>query len=143
MRDGEDAAAVARELRATVSRLRRRMREHTDTAGLTPSQTAVLSRLAKEGPDTASGLAQAERVRPQSMAATLQVLDERGLVARTPDPEDGRRRVVGLTDAGRRWVAGSRAARDEWLTRALSEDFTPAERRTIVAATALLDRLTR
>lgn len=141
----ESAVRAAREVRVVYSRLRRRFREVTATTGvegLTPSQTSVLSRLGKGGEWSASALAAAEKVRPQSMAATLAVLDERGLIARRPDPDDGRRQVVTLTDAGRDHVTGSRRAREEWLARAFQDRFTEDERRTVIEAMALLDRLT-
>ncbi|MGW5699426.1 MarR family transcriptional regulator, partial [Streptomyces asiaticus] len=76
----ESSVRAAHEIRVVVGRLRRRIKETYDLEELTPSQTSALSRLSKEGPASASALAAAERVRPQSMAATLAVLDERGLI---------------------------------------------------------------
>ncbi|CAM5295481.1 MarR family winged helix-turn-helix transcriptional regulator [Kitasatospora aureofaciens] len=140
----DSGALAARELRAVFSRLRRTLREKGQAAsGLTPSQTAVLSRLITDGPASASALAAAERVRPQSMAATLAVLEGHGLVVRRPDPEDGRRQLVGLSETGLSWIADSRRAREEWLARAFQEDFTEVERATVLAALSLLDRLNR
>jgi DNA-binding MarR family transcriptional regulator len=136
------AARAARELRVVVSRLRRKLREISDAGDLTPSQTAVLSRLEKDGPASASDLAAAERVRPQSMAATLAVLDERGLIERHPDPTDGRRQLVSLSRLAREFVDGSRQQREEWLARALQDRYTAAERERIEQALELLDRLT-
>ncbi|OHV35159.1 MULTISPECIES: MarR family winged helix-turn-helix transcriptional regulator [Pseudofrankia] len=139
----ESAVAAARDLRVVFSRLRRRMREVADTDGeLSPSQTSVLTRLAKEGAWTASGLAIAERVRPQSMAATIAALDTHKLIRRDPDPTDGRRQLITLTDAGRRRAEGDKAARVEWLTRAMHDHYTEAERQTLLEAMTLLDRLT-
>jgi DNA-binding MarR family transcriptional regulator len=132
---------LAEQVRVVVSRLRRRLREVADAEDLTPSQTSVLSRLEKDGPSSASELAAAERVRPQSMAATLGVLAQRGLIRRDQDPTDGRRHLVSLTAAARTWITGSRRAREEWLARALHERFTAAERQTIGQALTLLDRL--
>jgi DNA-binding MarR family transcriptional regulator len=139
----ESAARAARELRVVVSRLRRRLKEVYDAGDLTPSQTSVLSRLEKDGAASASDLAAAERVRPQSMAATLAALDERGLIKRRPDPGDGRRQLVSLSAAGREFIDDSRQAREEWLTRALQERYTEAERHTVIEAMGLLDRLTQ
>jgi DNA-binding MarR family transcriptional regulator len=133
----------AQELRSLFSRLRRRLREVAATDELSPSQVAVLGRLGKDGPATASALAVAERVRPQSMAATLAALDQQGLIRRDPDPDDGRRQLVTLTDRGRERVEGNRSAGAEWLVRAMHERFTEDERRTVLEAVALLDRVTR
>ena len=135
------AIQAAGELRTVFSRLRRRFREVADVGDLTPSQTSVLSRLSKGGPVSASDLAAAERVRPPSIAATLAAIDQHGYIQRTPDPHDGRRQLVSLTDAGRSFVEGTRREREEWMAHALAEDYTEAERQTILTALALLDRL--
>lgn len=137
----ESAVAAARDIRVVFSRLRRRLKDIA-TDGLTPSQTAVLTRLWKEGPSSASGLAGAEQVRPQSMATILAALGQRGLIERKPDPNDGRRQVVSLTPAGKRRAESGRRAREEWLARAIHERYTEAERRVIVDALSLLERLT-
>ena len=137
------AVRAATELRAVVSRLRRRLREVADIGDLTPSQASVLSRLDQSGPVSASDLAAAERVRPQSMAATLAAIEQHGLIRREPDPADGRRQLISLTDAARETILGSRRAREEWLARTLADDFTEAERQTVLAGLALMDRLVR
>ncbi|GBE65436.1 MarR family transcriptional regulator [Mycobacterium sp. MFM001] len=138
----ESAMRAARDLRVFFSRLRRRMREVATDDDLTPSQTAVLTRLWKDGPTSASVLASAERVRPQSMAATLTALDRHGLIRRAPDPEDGRRQVISLTAAGRRRAENHRQLRGEWLARAMQEQYSEEERRVILEALSLLERLT-
>jgi len=132
---------IARELRICVSRLRRKLREVASLEDLTPSQTSVLSRL-MDGAKGTSDLAALEGVRPQSMAATVAALEERGMVGRTQDPDDGRRLLIALTPAAHSYVDDHRARRDEWIARALEERYTGAERATIAEALALLDRLT-
>ncbi|KAK1178350.1 MarR family transcriptional regulator [Streptomyces sp. NBS 14/10] len=141
--DGMPASAVraAHEIRVVVGRLRRRFKETYDNEELTPTQTAVLSRLSKDGPASTSDLAAAERVRPQSMAATLGVLDERGLIRRRPDPDDGRRQLISLSESGTAYVDDARRAGEEWLARSLESGYTEEERQTIIEALALLDRL--
>ena len=138
----ESAAAAARDLRVVVSRLRRQLRSLAIDGDLTPSQTAVLTRLWKEGASSASALAGAERIRPQSMATIVAALEQRGLVERTPDPEDGRRQVVSLTEMGRQRAESVRQVREERLARAIHERYSEPERRTILDALTLLERLT-
>ena len=137
----ESALRASADVRGVVGRLRRRLREVAADGGLSPSQVAVFNRLAKEGDSSASVLAVAEGVRPQSMAAILGALDAAGLIERRPDPEDGRRQLITLSAAGRERAAGDRQARAEWLARRLHEDFTEPERQTLIAAAALLERL--
>ncbi len=138
----ESAAAAARDLRVMFSRLRRQLREVSTGGDLTPSQTAVLTRLWKEGASSASALAAAERVRPQSMATILAGLTRHGLIRRTPDPEDGRRQMISLTAAGRRRAQSDRQVREEWLARTMQERYSERERRVILDALGLLQRLT-
>jgi DNA-binding MarR family transcriptional regulator len=138
------AVTAARDVRVVIGRLRRRLREVADgTAGgaLSPSQASVLAQLSRVGAGTASGLAASERIRPQSMAATLAALDAAGLIRRDPDPTDGRRQLVTLTEAGVARAEGNKNARHEWLNRALHDHYTEAERQTVIEAMALLDRL--
>ncbi|MBJ7902842.1 MarR family transcriptional regulator [Streptomyces sp. NPDC004549] len=139
----DSAALAARELRVMFSRLRRRIREVARDSDLTPPQESALSLVGKHGAATASALAAAEGVRPQSMAATLAALDQHGLIRRTPDPADGRRQLVTLTEAGQARVEGNRQVREEWLARALEDRFSEEERQTVLTALTLLERLSR
>ncbi|HZX08158.1 MarR family winged helix-turn-helix transcriptional regulator [Kribbella sp.] len=133
------ATQAASEVRVVFGRVKRRLKELAETDDLTPSQSSVLSRLDKDGPATASQLAAAERIRPQSVAAILTALREANLIQRHPDPSDGRRQVVSLTSAGRHRLQGDRKVRQEWLAETLQEHCTEAERQTIIKALALLD----
>jgi DNA-binding MarR family transcriptional regulator len=75
------------------------------------------------------------------MGATLSALEARGLVERHPDPGDGRRVVVSLSETGRQALRNKRNARVEQLARALSSGFTHSELRQLMAAAPLLERL--
>ena len=143
MPDTADPTTAAREIRVVVGRLRRRLKEVAGQHQLTPSQVSVLSRIDKGGPASASELAAAERIRPQSMATILAALEEQGIVRRDPDPRDGRRQLVSIAPSGVEKIEGDRQIREEWLARALRERFTEAERRTLMQGLALLDRLTQ
>jgi DNA-binding MarR family transcriptional regulator len=76
------------------------------------------------------------------MATIVAALEQRGLIERTPDPEDGRRQVVSLTKAGGEHAESYRQVREEWLARAMQERYSERERRIILDALSLLERLT-
>ena len=142
MVDQQDSpAAIAHRLRVFVGRLRRRVQDASSVGDLTAPQASALARLVLNEPSSASQLAGAERVRPQSMAKTLTVLAERGLIRREPDPDDARRQLLFLTDQGRACAQGARASREEWLAEAFEQRFSPAERRVIDQALTLLERV--
>lgn len=133
---------AALDLRVAFARLRRRLREvAAESAGLSAQQVSVLARVGKGEADTASRLAELEGVRPQSMATVIASLEELGLVSRTPDPTDGRRQLVALTDAGREAEGGNLDTKREWLAHAMEEELTEEERQTVIAAAALIEKL--
>lgn len=135
------AAALAQNLRALVGRLKRRLRDQAHVGDLTPSQVSVLLRLEKDGPATASSLARAEGMRPQSMSTVIAALEAAGLVSGAPDPADGRQILLSLTEACRKWVEEGRAARQDWLTRTLQARLSPQEQDELAKAVELLKRL--
>ncbi|CAO3428173.1 MarR family winged helix-turn-helix transcriptional regulator [Azospirillum endophyticum] len=135
------ASALAQDLRALLGKLKRRLREQAHVGDLTPSQVSVLLRLEKDGPATASGLARAEGMRPQSIAPVIAALEEAGLIKGLPDPADGRQTILSLTDTCRKWVEEGRAARQDWLTRTLQERLSPQEQEKLTEAVELLRRL--
>ena len=135
------AVQASRDVRAVISRLRRRILKASESDDMTLGQASVLARLSDKGGVTASELAAAEGVRHQSMTATVAALTALGLVERAHDPDDGRRLLIGLTPQGRRRVEQGRQARTEWLAGRLDR-CTEEERRTVIAAMAVLERLT-
>lgn len=132
---------VARALQVSIGLLRRQLRQAPVDGELTPPETSALARLDRGGPTTAAAMARLEQISPQSMGATLNTLESRGLVERTPDPEDGRRAVLSLTEAGRDALRNRRNARTEQLVQALANGFSGAELKQLLSAAPLLERL--
>jgi DNA-binding MarR family transcriptional regulator len=132
---------LAGALRVSIGMLLRRLRQVPDDGELTLPESAALARLDRGGPTSASALAKVEQISPQSMGATLAALESRGLVERTPDPDDGRRAVVAVSAAGRKALWNRRNARTEALAHALSSGFTDDELEQLRAAAPLLERL--
>jgi DNA-binding MarR family transcriptional regulator len=135
------AMATAANLRVLVGALRRRMRGEGHLGDLTFSQSSVLLHLEREGPTTVTALAKLEGVRPQSMGATVAVLQAAGWVEGAPHPTDGRQTLLSLTQACRERVAAGRAAREDWLLKAMRSQLTAAEQDELARAVALLKRL--
>ena len=135
------AAALAQDLRALLGKIKRRLREQGNAGDLTPSQVSVLLRLEKDGPATASALARAEGMRPQSMVPVISALESAGLVAGAADPADGRQIILSLTNTCRTWLEQGRAARQDWLTRTLQARLSAQELDRLAEAIALLKRL--
>jgi len=138
-----EVTRAAGDLRALVGRLSRRLRQTSMVGEMTLPQASVLSVLEREGPATPGVLATRERISPQSMGVILISLEALGLVSRTPDPTDGRRLVISLTEAGLQVIHGARRQREERLARALADNFTAEEQQTLIAALPLLERLAR
>ena len=134
-------SALAGELRVLISQLKRRLREQTHLGDYTWSQAAVLIRLESDGPATVSALARAEGVRQQSMGTTVAALEAAGLVKGSPDPTDGRQTILSLTDTCREIVKTNRAAKDDWLFRAIETKLSSAEQEKLAVALELLKRL--
>ncbi|MGA2487078.1 MAG: MarR family transcriptional regulator [Roseiarcus sp.] len=139
--DNHLASVLAQDLRACLGKLKRRLREQAHSGDLTPSQTSVLLRLEKDGPATASQLARAEAMRPQSMASVVAALEALNLVSGAPHPTDGRQTLLSLTDSCRQRLREGRAARQDWLTRIIQTRLSRQEQAELATSVALLKRL--
>lgn len=135
----EDEAAHT--LRMSVMRLHRRLRRERPDNGLSLTNLSALGRLDREGPLTATALAEAERIQPQSITRVVADLERRGLIERTPDDTDRRRILLRASARGRELLAEDRRQRDEWLAVAMATTLTDAERDILLVAARLIDRL--
>ena len=87
---------------------------------------SVLQGLADAGPIVQLELARYLRIDPATMAAALDHLEQRGAVARTRSPQDKRRYVVTLTQAGIDLLADAQAALST-VDEAIGHDLSAAE----------------
>jgi DNA-binding MarR family transcriptional regulator len=137
----ETASDLAAQIRTMLSRLKRRLREQGGREDLTPSQISVLLRLEKDGAATASGLARAEGMRPQSMSSIVTSLQDAGLVSGIPDPNDGRKTLMSLSKKCEKLLRESRAARQDWLTTVIVQKLSAREQQQLSTTLELLSRL--
>jgi DNA-binding MarR family transcriptional regulator len=137
----QEATEVAAALYLTVGLFKRRLRQTPAEGELSLPESSALRRLERGGPATVTALAKGEQISVQSMGATLQTLEARRLIDRHPDPADGRRSVMSVTEAGLVALTDKRNARIAQLARVLAAEFTPAERGQLMAALPLIERL--
>jgi DNA-binding MarR family transcriptional regulator len=135
------AATLAADLRALVGKFRRRLREQASAGDLTPSQISALLRLEKEGKATMSGLARAEAMRPQSMAALIAPLEAAGFLRGEPDPDDKRQTILSLTDSFRQRIKENRAVKEDWLAGRIRQHLSADEQQQLAASIEFLHRL--
>ena len=136
-----EAEQVAAALYLSVGLFKRRIRQTPVEGELSLPESSALRRLERGGPATVTALAKAEQISVQSMGATLHTLEARRLIDRHPDPADGRRSVMSVTEAGLVALSDKRNARIAQLARVLAAEFTPAERDQLMAALPLIERL--
>lgn len=136
-----DVNEVAGALRVSIGLLTRRLRQAKADGEVTLPESSALARLDRGGPTTSGAMARLEQISPQSMGATLGGLEARGLVERQPDPRDGRRAVISITDQGRQVLRDRRDQSTQRLAHALGAGFTAPELDQLMTAAPLLERL--
>jgi DNA-binding MarR family transcriptional regulator len=131
--------SVAR-LRRAVLRLGRDLRRTSAEEGLSPAQSGALATLVRDGSMRAGDLAAAEGLHPTMLSRVLSHLEERGLAARAPDPDDRRGTVAEATPAGRRLVRRLRARHGRMLAERL-ERLPAGQVDAVLAALPALEAL--
>ena len=124
-----------------VLRLARGMRQAAQDGELTGSALILLGSLHRGGAMSAVELARREGLQPQSLSRLLARLDKQQLIMRSVDPEDARRHVIAITQAGMEMLAQQIVRRRDWLAKRMGERLSEAERGTLLDAAALMLRL--
>ena len=136
------ADELAKTLREAIQRLNRRVRQARPVGDLTFSQLSALTSLQLAGALTPRELADMERVQPPTMTKIVGKLEDRGLVARTPHPTDGRQVILAATEQGRAVYAQFERARNQWLAQQLAQ-LSPDDRDTLARAAEILQHVAR
>jgi DNA-binding MarR family transcriptional regulator len=130
---------LAARLRLAVTRTARRLRQEAGI-DLSPSQAAALATIERHGPLAPSEIARLERIQRPTATRIVDRLEREGLVARSPDPADGRSRLVSLTPAGRALLRKLRTRKTAYLARRLRE-LDRGDVDALEHATQVLERL--
>ena len=130
---------LAVRLRLAVTRTARRLRQEAD-ADLTPSQAAALATIERRGPLTPSELASCERIQRPTATRVSAYLEQRGLVARTGDPRDGRVSLLTATAEGSALLKHMRSRKTAYLAARMA-DLSDGDRVALERAADVLERM--
>ncbi|HET6737439.1 MAG TPA: MarR family transcriptional regulator [Kribbella sp.] len=133
--------AAAHEIRTSLFRLVRRLRQERPEGELSYSQLNALGWLEREGPMTNAELAAAERVTPQTMMRATTELVGAGLISRADNPNDRRQVLLKITTSGTTLVRDDRRRRDTFLAKAMDATLTPTEQDLLHLAARLMNKL--
>ena len=128
-------------LRVAVGMIKRRTRDALTEGQLTSPELSVLAQIERSGPVTVADLARLHQITPQAMGSTVASLESQSLVSRAPDPDDRRRSLLTISDAGRDALHSGRDTIHDRMAVALGDSFTDDEVATLAAAAPLLERL--
>lgn len=140
-RPGDPAidAELAGRLRVAVGRLVRWLRQN-DPGHLSPAKLSVLVTIEGLRHVRVGDLAARENVAAPTMTRLVGLMSDAGLVAREPDPSDGRGSLVSLAPGGEVALAAVRRERDSLLGERLAR-LTPDQRAALAAAVPALEAL--
>jgi|APCry1669192010_1035390.scaffolds.fasta_scaffold14439_2 DNA-binding MarR family transcriptional regulator len=139
MKKAVDTTEIASDLRRSVTRLNRRLRQNS-LGGVSPAQASLLASVDILGNATLGDLAAREQVQPPTVTRLVAALEEMGLVQRITDENDRRCQRVSLTALGRREVTQIRARKTEYLATRLAQ-LPESERELLPALAVLLEHL--
>ena len=89
--------------------------------GMLPATFKALSVVSRFGPLTLSALAERLTADKGFLSRAISELEDLGLVTRAPDPNDGRSRLISVTELGHQRLADARAPHESRLFEALAD----------------------
>lgn len=107
--------------------LGRRFRARVDGDSVDPAHASILYTLKCHGAMRLGDLAETMRLDASTVSRHVQQLGEHGFIDRDPDPEDGRARIIEISDAGRAALKHTFDQRRDVITAAMA-DWSDAER---------------
>lgn len=134
------ADATAERLHAVAIHLLRGLRRVDRASGLSGPRLSALSVIVFGAPITLTALAAAEQVRVPTMSRLVRALESASLVARAPDPGDGRSVLLRPTPRGTRLMHAGRARRVATLAEAMGR-LAESDRETVRRALDVLEPL--
>ncbi|RCK56851.1 MarR family winged helix-turn-helix transcriptional regulator [Microbacterium sorbitolivorans] len=117
--------AVEGEFMQMVSRFRRLIARRAEqlSPGLLPGAYKVFTTILQSGPLTASALVDQLMLDKSQLSRTITDLEKRGLIERTPDPNDRRSHLLSATEKGRAGHAAFHTTPETRTLRAKLDDW--------------------
>ncbi|MEV3961382.1 MarR family transcriptional regulator [Nocardia sp. NPDC050193] len=120
-----------------LTRINRTLRTRGQSRNLSAGVASALWTIINHAPIRLSALAERESVSAPTISRIVAALEEHGYVERTPDPADGRARLLNPTPAGIDLIADARTRRAQVLAEAV-DNLDPDDRVTVGRGIAIL-----
>lgn len=101
--------------------LGRRFRTRIDGDSVEPAHASILYTLKCHGAMRLGDLAETMRLDASTVSRHVQQLGEQGFIDRDPDPEDGRARIIAISEAGRGALKHTFDQRRAFITGAMAD----------------------
>ena len=117
----EAVRALESEFGELITRMRKVLADNAQrvSPGMLPAAYKVFSTIVRRESVTLSALAESLMADKGQISRTVRELEQLGLVARTPDPEDGRSSLLSATPEGLQRLAAARAPQESVLLETL------------------------
>ena len=125
---------IAERLHSAAVHLLRAVRREDESGSLSGPRLSALSVIVFAGAVTLGDLAAAEQVRPPTMTRIVKALEQRGLVVRKQNAEDGRSIYILATTSGKRELLLGRKRRIQALVREI--DKLPGTEQSLLGSAA-------
>src|SRR5271170_3993025 len=129
MKISTDSQQIADQIHTLAIHLLRKLRREDESSGLNAPRLSALSVIVFGGPITLGDLASAEQVRPPTMTRIVNALEQKGLVTKKQNKDDGRSTLLSATPAGKKLLMEGRARR----VRALAKQIAALSREQLSA----------
>ncbi len=131
----------AANVRRAVSQLSRRLRPNLQRDGISMAKLGIIGQIYRAGRITPTEVAAREGVKVQTLTRTLAELEAENWVRREPDAADRRQALLTLTATGKRCLADATRETDAALAETIEVCLSLEERKILLRACALLERL--
>jgi len=137
-----DPQVIAGQLHSSAIHLLRRLRKEDTRSGLNGPRLSALSVIVFGGPITLGELAAAEQVRPPTMTRIVNALEQKNLIVKKQNANDGRSTILSATPAGKKLLIQGRTRRVQALATQIGA-LSQQQRTTLSEAAEILQQVIR